>query len=486
MSWERDGRRSCSLRLTLTILMMGLMCLAGTLLAFNAFPRLLLALLGLEQVGPLSRAPSVPASLEPTGVALDHVDVALPSPVGKRMTLASADVFSGELPVDPLMGDASTPGTTTYLLTIDEESLNRLIWELLFPQSQEKGRYRDSTIDLQPGGLVLYADVHLGIRWQRAGLLLTQDQGALTLSPAGVVVDGNLYAMPEPGSLAQLLLPDVRPARRAVEDLVIVGPLPGEARVDVARFHDDYVQILSRAAYAAPVLLDTGWQPLEVGAEWREVDVTPGTERVSMVRFNPAELRIRVHYDPANPRRISAWGTALDALLVVNGSYFAPENTSGYETVGLLVSDGQRWGTPLPDYGGMLAVNGAGDVSVRWLRHHPYDPQEPLTQAIQSFPVLVKPGGVMGFPADADDAAPSRRTVVAQDREGNILMIVAPQGRLNLHELAVYLAESDLGIDVALNLDGGGSTGMWVTTADTQVEIDSFTPVPSVIAVEKP
>jgi exopolysaccharide biosynthesis protein len=203
------------------------------------------------------------------------------------------------------------------------------------------------------------------------------------------------------------------------------------------------------------------------------------------VRLNTQAFRVQVQYDPGSAKTISAWASALDALLVANGSYFAPESEGRRETIGLLVSDGHRWGTPLDDYAGMLAVNGSGEVSVRWLRHRPYDPAEPLIEAMQSFPVLVKPGGVMGFPADADDGAPARRTVVARDEEGNILFILAVRGTLSLHELAVFLVESDLTIDVALNLDGGGSSGLWLTTADAPIQIDSYTPVPSVIAVER-
>jgi exopolysaccharide biosynthesis protein len=202
------------------------------------------------------------------------------------------------------------------------------------------------------------------------------------------------------------------------------------------------------------------------------------------VRLDPAQVRFRVRYDPANPKTVSAWGMQSSPLLVVNGAYFAPES-EGNETIGLLVVDGERWGTPLADYAGMFAVTVAGDVSVRWLRQRPYDPGEPLIEAMQSFPVLVRPGGVMGFPAEADEGIASRRTVVAQDRDGNILLIAAPRGYLSLHEVADFLARSDLAVDVALNLDGGGSTGMWLAAGDARVDIDSFTPVPSVIMVER-
>jgi len=237
---------------------------------------------------------------------------------------------------------------------------------------------------------------------------------------------------------------------------------------------------------------DTGWQPLQQGIELRQVRVetSAGAERLTLVRLDPATVRFRVHYDPIAPRPVAAWAGRLQSPLVINGGYFTPEN----ETLGLLISDGRVRGNPYGDFAGMFAVNplpgppprgkGEEQVSVRWLHDQPYDPDEPLKEALQSFPVLVKPGGVMGFPADADDGRPARRTVVAQDYQGRILLIVAPRGTLSLHELACFLAESDLDLDVALNLDGGFSTGLWLQVDETSVEIDSLVPVPSVISAD--
>jgi hypothetical protein len=50
--------------------------------------------------------------------------------------------------------------------------------------------------------------------------------------------------------------------------------------------------------------------------------------------------------------------------------------------------------------------------------------------------------------------------------------------------MAVFLTESDLGIDVALNLDGGPSTGLWLQSDENPIGIDSRAVVPSVISVE--
>ena len=227
---------------------------------------------------------------------------------------------------------------------------------------------------------------------------------------------------------------------------------------------------------------DTGWQPLQLGLEMRQVRVETDevAERLTIIRLDPAVVYFRVHYDPTTPRPVSGWAEQLQSLLVVNGGYFTPEN----ETVGLLVSEGRVWGTPYGEFAGMLAVTPGGQVSVRWLRDRPYDPGERLKEALQSFPVLVKPDGVMGFPADADDGRPARRSVVAQDRQARILIIVAPRGTLSLHELAGFLVGSDLDLDVALNLDGGFSTGLWLGAEGATVEIDSLVPVPSVVSVD--
>jgi hypothetical protein len=71
---------------------------------------------------------------------------------------------------------------------------------------------------------------------------------------------------------------------------------------------------------------------------------------------------------------------------------------------------------------------------------------------------------------------------VAQDTTGRILFLVGPEAHFSLHELAVWLTESDLELDIAMNLDGGTSTGLWLS--DHAEQIDSLVPLPAVIAVE--
>lgn len=243
---------------------------------------------------------------------------------------------------------------------------------------------------------------------------------------------------------------------------------------------------------------DTGWQALEPGAELRQVNVATaqGTERLMLVRLAPSAWRFRVLYTPGEGRRVSEWAAAVRPLpqglaperppespvLVVNGGYFTPE----YQALGFLVSEGQAYGVSYGDFAGMFAVLPGGRVQVRWLAAQPYRPGETLVEAVESFPMLVRPGGVLGFPAEADDDRTARRTVVAQDRQGRLLFIVAVRGYLSLHALARWLVESDLDLDAALNLDGGQSTGLYVLAEEAGVQVDSWAPVPSVIVVWRP
>jgi len=229
--------------------------------------------------------------------------------------------------------------------------------------------------------------------------------------------------------------------------------------------------------------LDTGWMPFGTGMALRRVRVTTGdvTERMWIVRLDPSRYQFHVRYTPGTGRRVLEWAALVErARLVINGGYFTPE----YYATGLVVSEGRPCGRSYGGFAGMFAVLPGGRVEVRWLAMEPYDPSEGVVEAVQSFPMLVRPGGTVGFPPDPQDF-PARRTVVAQDRAGRILFLVAPDGYLTLHELARWLAASDLEVEVALNLDGGQSTGLYLAVDRTRLEIDSLVPIPSVIVVEE-
>jgi uncharacterized protein YigE (DUF2233 family) len=226
---------------------------------------------------------------------------------------------------------------------------------------------------------------------------------------------------------------------------------------------------------------EAGWERLRPGLE-RRVDTVNNdqnqpVETVHVWRLDQDDFRLDVAFS-RTPKTLESWQAETNAAMVVNGGYFSIMSEV-YSADGLLIVDGKSSGRSFTT-GGMLAIDERG-AEVRWLAQKPYQPGEALQAALQAFPILVEPGGRLGFGAERDNHASARRTVIAQDTQGRILFIVTPQGHFTLHQLSRYLTESDLDLDIALNLDGGGSTGILV--ADPREVIPARVLLPFVILV---
>jgi hypothetical protein len=226
----------------------------------------------------------------------------------------------------------------------------------------------------------------------------------------------------------------------------------------------------------------TGWSVLQPGLERRVIEVyndqNQPVESVHIWRIDQKYFRMDVAY-AERPKSLEAWQQEKNAAIVVNGGYYSIENER-YFPDGLTISNGKPFGRSFAGFGGMLAIN-QDQAELRWLAQEPYNSLEPLQAALQSFPILVEPGGQPGFGAEGESHASARRTVIAQDRDGRILLIIAPQGYFTLHQLSAFLTKSDLNLDMAVNLDGGGSTGILVT--NPREIIPPTRPIPFVILV---
>jgi exopolysaccharide biosynthesis protein len=223
------------------------------------------------------------------------------------------------------------------------------------------------------------------------------------------------------------------------------------------------------------------WNKVAPGVEVRYEDwKNPGgdDDTVTIARFDLHKFKLSVGYQPEQPLLMNEWMQQERAMAIINGGYFDQQNT----TTALVVSNGKVFGESYSGFGGMLSVNANGTVSLRSLRQQPYDPNnERLEQATQSSPMLMLGGKRTQFSADASQ---TRRSIVAMDKQGRLLFIASPGQVFSLDQLADQLVSSDLSIDVALNLDGGASTGLYVNGGSPRVAIDSYTKLPIVIIVK--
>ena len=221
--------------------------------------------------------------------------------------------------------------------------------------------------------------------------------------------------------------------------------------------------LIPTVAGTVDMIQDTRWSSLRPGLERRVLNIyddqNQQVESLHVWRLDQNYFRMDVAFDET-PKTLEDWQKQTHAALVINGGYFSIDNER-YSPDGLTVLNGKTLGSSFEGFGGMLVISQAR-AELRWLVESPYNSSESLQAALQSFPILVKPGGQLGFSADDESHAAARRTVIGQDRDGRILFIVAPRGYFTLHRLSVYLTNSDLNLDIAVNLDGGGSTGVLV------------------------
>ena len=225
------------------------------------------------------------------------------------------------------------------------------------------------------------------------------------------------------------------------------------------------------------------WYPAARGItvryeDWKAVGGNDD-DTVTIVRVDPHLVTLSVGYQPDRPLLMSQWMQQEHAAAIINGGYFDQND----QTTALVISNGQTYGSSYSGFGGMLSMDSNGHIKLRSLRQQPYGPGESLTQAVQCSPMLVEGGKRTQF-----NVAPSqsRRSIVAVDKNGNLLFISSPDDIFTLDQLADLLVSSDLSIATALNLDGGASTGLFVNgSAQTHVTIDSFVLLPLVVMVKE-
>ncbi len=229
----------------------------------------------------------------------------------------------------------------------------------------------------------------------------------------------------------------------------------------------------------APITAD-GWQPIRSGIFLREMIADPVSKvgRVDVVRIDPSQVDFHVRYQPESPLKVREWYSTTQALVVINSSFF----DSAHNAVGQLTSDGQSGGQAHQRMEGAFYLTGVG-AAVWPLRGWTKPAGLQILESIESFPMLLLPGGIVS-PDIPNDARTARRTVVAVDRSGNLLFIATPSSSFTLHGMAVWLANSDLDIDTALNFDGGSSSGIAAWTPTEVWGFDSLGRVPAVVTVD--
>ena len=195
------------------------------------------------------------------------------------------------------------------------------------------------------------------------------------------------------------------------------------------------------------------WRPLEQGFDVGELPVIAASievDRILLARIDPARFRFVVRTAPAGDKDLGRWMQELKALLVINGSYYAPRGTP--ETP--LVSAGVSLGPTEYDARHGAFVASTAFVGIRDLASADWRAAvRGADDALVSYPLLLAADG--SNRSAADDRWLANRSFVAQDRTGRIIVGTTTDAFFSLNRLATFLPAAPLDLAQALNLDGG-------------------------------
>lgn len=203
--------------------------------------------------------------------------------------------------------------------------------------------------------------------------------------------------------------------------------------------------------------------------------------KIHLVKFQKESFAARVaEAEYQTPKSVSQWAKECGHCVVINGAYFNEDHTAP----GFVVIDGERasLGVFDQDKSGLVLIND-NEISIRDLDIEPLKASntglgEKMDYALQSYPFLVKEGKAA---VKEDSGLIARRSAIGVDENGDVLLFLSNRGNLSLYEFAKVLEQMELGIQTAINLDGGPSSGMVYADGENKQGVDSFVSVPTVI-----
>jgi uncharacterized protein YigE (DUF2233 family) len=211
------------------------------------------------------------------------------------------------------------------------------------------------------------------------------------------------------------------------------------------------------------------WQSIAPGVDFQEF--RDKSTDIYVTRIDLTNEAIRVVGTPEADRgsKVSDYAARTHALVAINGDYF--DDT--FHPIGMTVGPCGEWESAKKSKReGYLSI-GDGEAVIKTQSQVPQDTtaEDWMTATVSGWPALVVgcealtdselPG------SDAFTRAPHPRTAVGLSRDRKTLYFVVVDGRrtgapgLTLSKLARFLAER-LEVCSAINLDGGGSSTMWL------------------------
>ncbi|MEA2237933.1 MAG: hypothetical protein QOC81_2657 [Thermoanaerobaculia bacterium] len=218
--------------------------------------------------------------------------------------------------------------------------------------------------------------------------------------------------------------------------------------------------LCSSAAFAGD------WTAIVPGLDYQEFLEGNTDIHVARVDLSNDDLMVISTRPSDKGTKVSDYAKRNNALVAINGDYFDDK----FNPVGLTIGPCGQWPhTKDTSREGVLAI-GAHRANVRTQSEVMDPPEDWIETALSGWPLLVRKCTPLGasLPGSAGfTRSPHPRTAVGVSKDGKTLYLLVADGRranvpgMTLAELATFMSDR-LDACWAMNLDGGGSSAMWV------------------------
>lgn len=209
------------------------------------------------------------------------------------------------------------------------------------------------------------------------------------------------------------------------------------------------------------------WESVGPGVQYQRFDGNGYDIHVARVDLASDAIRVVGSRESDRGTRVSTFAERSKAIVAINGDYFDDR----MRPTGLAVGPCGPWADTRDTKSRAVVAFGTDRAELYPVQDTMETPEQWITAAVSGWPTLVH--GCRALGADelpgSDRFTRTRhpRTAVGFDEERTGLFLVVAEGRredapgMTLAELAAFMHE-ELGVCDALNLDGGGSSAMWV------------------------
>lgn len=194
---------------------------------------------------------------------------------------------------------------------------------------------------------------------------------------------------------------------------------------------------------------------------------TPNKIRAVEVSLCHVGIKVRATRPSERGQTVGAFAQSIGAQVAINGDLFS----AGFIPSGMAVGRGQWWGAPDNSWEGYVAF-GAGQVDLAPVPPSLDAPQPWMTDLVSGRPQLLGDGQRVEIPAGVQAFCGSRapRSAVGFSRDGSKLYLAVVDrtprdtGTTSRGMTCTEMADlmKGLGAWEAMNLDGGGSSQLWV------------------------